>query len=376
MGHSICATQPYWAVHFTVEDNMTLKIDFYLLGLNNPTISAWFKGMYESFFDGLRQVGCQVTYSKLVPNMQADLLVVPLGGRQDQSSAQAMQAFGGPVALYVPPASEWFRVDYLRRWKNQVLFAYGTDFSSQSTTRYADLGIPYHCVPFASMPAIMKPLSLPKLYDIVFVGNPGSGKGRHEYVKLVIASQRHKVLLIGPGWERYGFAAQSIAWGDMLNILYNLSHVCINIHNDQQRIGPEVRLDANNRLFDLAMAGCFQISNAPEVVREYFNPSEVIAIDDPQEWAATIMHYLDHPEETEPFRIAARKRALAEHTWDQRATQFVGIVETHLSAWHSGVLTLDLRARRLRDTLIPPNGVAEVVSKVARRLRLPGTPGK
>ena len=112
-----------------LDNDVLFAIDFWRLGLDNPRINAWFRGMYESFFDGLRRVGCCVTYSPSTPNRQADMLVVPLGRSQEQTSARAMTEFGGPVALYVPPAASWFEAKYLRCWKDQVLFAYGTDFS-------------------------------------------------------------------------------------------------------------------------------------------------------------------------------------------------------------------------------------------------------
>jgi len=60
---------------------MALKIDFYKLGLEQPNINAWFGGMYRSFFSALRDCGCHVTYSEKSPNMDADLMVIPMGGR-------------------------------------------------------------------------------------------------------------------------------------------------------------------------------------------------------------------------------------------------------------------------------------------------------
>ena len=214
---------------------MPLTIDFFLLGLNHPAVNAWFRGMYESFFQALEALGCRVTYSDVHPNKDADVLVVPIGGGQDRSSAQAMQAFGGPVILYVDAATEWFRKGFLERWRDRILFAYGCDASEFSPRMYAQLGISYYHLPFASNPAVMRPLGLPKLYDVVFVGNAGSGTGRHSYAEsLMQAAHSRKVLFIGPGWERYGFPSQCIAWGELLNVVYNLAHICVNICNDEQ----------------------------------------------------------------------------------------------------------------------------------------------
>jgi spore maturation protein CgeB len=116
------------------------------------------------------------------------------------------------------------------------------------------------------------------------------------------------------------------------HIIYNLSSICLNISNDEQKSAASTpRMDANNRLFDLAMAGCFQISNAPQLVRHYFDASEVVAIDSPKEWVSAIRYYLDNPEATGSFKMAARKRALADHDWKNRAKNFIDEIEIQLS---------------------------------------------
>lgn len=336
---------------------MAYKIDFFLMGLQSPSVAACFQGVYNSFFRALEEIDCVVTYSTASPDKNADVLVVPLGGEQDQSSAKAMHEFGGPVILYVPPAKAWFRRGFLERWKDRILFAYSTDCSEYSPRAYKEIGIRYYHFPFASEPSVMRPLELPKLYDVVFVGNAGSGKGRYHYIDCLM--QRlgsRRLLLLGSGWERYGFPVQQVAWGDLLNVIYNLSHICINISNNEQNLGMDLRVDANNRLFDLALSGCFQLSNAPLVVRPYFDETQVLAFDDIDEWISSIEYYLDHPAETESFRDKARKRVLAEHTWQQRSKQFVNLIESHLSVWQSSSPTSSRWSEivRIRDTVLPP----------------------
>lgn len=349
---------------------MNLSINFYKLGLDHHDINAWFRGMYLSFFDSLEMLGCKVIYDELKPNNNADVLVVPLGGGQDRSSAQAMKSFKGPVIINIGSADYWFRKGFLERWKNQILFAYGTDGSENSKAKFLDLGIRYYNIPFGSNSDIMKPLDINKLYDVIFVGNAQSGKGRDKYIKLLMKEikNNYKIMFIGPGWEQYGFPSQSIAWGDVLNIFYNLSHICINLLNDEQKnIGK--RLDSNNRLFDLAMAGAFQISNAPQVIKSYFNEKEVIAIDKPEEWVSKIIYYLNHKEEMESFRLAARKRALIEHTWENRANLFVKAIENEFINWrkrNSSRLIIN-NILKIRDIYLPPYNINYGINKIKKR---------
>lgn len=350
---------------------MTLTIDFFILGFKHQYLNAWFGGMYHSFFKALEEEGCHVTYNSEQPNKDADVLMVQMGGSQDRNNAQAMQAFKGPVVLYVGSADDWFRRDFLNRWHDRILFAYGPDNSKFSIEAFSEKGIKYYHFPFASSPSVMRPLGIPKIFDVAFVGNAHSGIGRYQYFDTLFKKlSDRKILLVGPGWERYGFPRQTIAWGELLNAVYNLSHVCINISNDNQKEGLTRRLDANNRLFDLAMAGCFQISNAPQVVRQYFDEKQVVAVDPVDEWVDTILHYLDHPEETEPYRLAARQRALGEHTWKHRAEAFLSMIELHLPNWQNSQKPEPLwtNAVRLRDTMFPPYGIGEAYAKARRKI--------
>jgi len=302
---------------------MHLTIKLFKMGLHNPAVNTCFGGMYRSFFRSLTNAGHTVSLVSAMPDNSADLLIAPMGGSQDQDCAKAMSRFNGPVILYVPPASAWFRLDFLKRWHNRILFAYGTDSSGFSPAAYRKLGITYHHIPFASDPEIMRPLQLPRIYDVLFVGNAESGTGRDRYIdKLLTKTADKHVLLLGSGWERYGFPRQLLAWGELLNLLYNCAHICINLANNEQN-QEDKRLDANNRLFDLAMAGCFQVSNAPAVVQRYFDASQVVTAPSPEEWLDKIEYFLAHPEETAPYREAAHKKALLHHCWHHRAVEFL-----------------------------------------------------
>jgi hypothetical protein len=261
---------------------MVLSINFFNLNLRALAIYAKFGGMYESFFRALRDHGCNVVYSDDVPSTQADILVVPMGGGQEYNSLQAMRRFPGPVILYVPPAYAWFDQRLLRRLRGKVLFAYGTDVSSFSPRKYCEVGIKYHYLPFASDPEIMKPLNLPRQYDVVFVGSLGHAPRRSEFLEpLMEALGSRPILCVGSGWQKYGMPEQLVAWGPVLNVIYNLGKVCINIHASSQVQGPDKQIDLNNRVFDLSMAGCCQVCDNPEAVRRCFENDEIASAQEP-----------------------------------------------------------------------------------------------
>lgn len=351
-----------------------MRVCFYKLGLNHPDIRTWFQGMYYSFLKYLEKAGVESVIASSLPLPKADFLVVPIGGGQDGDSARAMESFSGPVILYTCAVDSWNRVGFLERWRDKIAFAYGADSSVQTRKLYEQLDINYLHLPFGSDPEIMHPIDLPKQLDVLFVGNANSGSGRNKYVKALLSKlSNYRIMLIGPGWEEFGYPRQSVAWGPLLNVLYNMSYVCINIINDEQKAGKNIRLDSNNRLFDIAMAGCLQISNAPVVVREYFTDSEVISSDDINVWVELIEYYLNHPEEAIPIKEAARAKAISEHSWKVRVECFCleiskAAEEIQLSDFNN--CSLLTRISRKRDTLLPPYSFKEFCNKALKRLRL------
>jgi spore maturation protein CgeB len=307
-----------------------MNLCFYNLNLKNPVINASFGGMYHSFWKALELRNHKVTFTDQPDQIAGDILVVPLGGYQEKKAAEAMLRTKIPVIVYVPPAYSWFYKSFLTRWKHRIIFAYGTDASDYTTEMYQTIDIPYYHIPFASDPAIFQSLETPKIYDIVFVGNYNSGEGRFRYIeKLIEAASEHqwKVLLIGNGWQKFGHPYQLVAHGELLNLIYNSSRICLNIHNDIQHKGSRFQMDANNRLFDLAMAGCFQIGNATDLVKIYFEEDEVVTTNDPENIVKKVEYYLRNDNLRSETGKKAQKKALASHTWDNRATFFSDCIE-------------------------------------------------
>jgi spore maturation protein CgeB len=336
-----------------------MKICFYNLNLNNPLINAAFGGMYESFWKAIEAKDNIVTFSDSPEFLNGDILIVPLGGLQEQKAAKAMARFKGPVVIYVPPAYSWFYKSFLKRWRKKILFAYGTDSSNLSFKKYNELHIPYYHLPFASDETIFKPLPIPKIYDIIFIGNANSGIGRYRYTNLLMKTAKNKnwkVLLIGSGWEKYGYPFQMIAHGELLNIIYNTGKICLNIHNDIQYLGQEYQMDANNRSFDLAMAGCFQICNANNLITNYFEKDEIVAIDDPNQWVGKIDYYLMNESEMINISQKAREKALSVHTWHNRADAFLSMIDENQPQYVkvNQQVNLYLQYRRLVDQYIFP----------------------
>ncbi len=306
-----------------------MQICFYFPSLKNDQNNAIFGSMYSSFFKQLEVKGINVKFTTDLADIEGDILVVSIGSGGEPLAAKAMHRFKGPVILSVYNAYICFYRSFLKRWKSRILFAYNPDFATLNFEKYNSVGIPYYHFPFGSDEHIFKPLDMPKKYDIAFLGNADSGFGREKYIEKLIEyaqSKKLMVFLAGVGWDKFGFPYRIVKHGSETNLIYNESKVCVNIHNDRQFAGIDKEMDANNRLFDLAMAGCCQISNGEQVVSKYFDKNEVVAADNPEKWIDLIDYYLKNETERIGLGLKARERAFKDHNWEKRATEFIAVI--------------------------------------------------
>jgi glycosyltransferase involved in cell wall biosynthesis len=295
------------------------------MGMSNRDVRLRFMGVYEAQFRGLQQAGAQVRFTEGNPDDDCDVIVTTA------DAADIVAAFEKTtrnMVLYVPPADQWFDIELLRRIKPRLLFAYGTWESQTFANKYAEMGIEYWQIPFGADAELMRPLGLPRMFDVCFIGGVQHRKGWQPYIEpLVKRIPRERLLLVGAGYERYGIGAQAVGYGPLVNVLYNLSRVCVNFHSTEQKRGGGLQWDLNNRVFDLAMAGCVQVCDNTVAGQQHFTPAEIVFADDPAEWAARIFELLARPEpELDDMRAAARKRAEADHTWRKRGETMLALL--------------------------------------------------
>lgn len=306
---------------------------FYFPALRDKHNNAIFGGMHNSFLMAIKSLGHTVSLCTELDEITGDILITNIGSGYEKTASQAMSLFKGPVILNTYNAYISFNRPFLKRWKKRILFAYNPDFSTLNYKLYNSVGIPYLHLPLASDPEIFKPIACEKIYDITFLGNGHSGFGREKYIKKLIDyanENKLSVFLAGSGWDKFGYPFRLVEHGVQTNLVYNQSRLCINIHNDRQFAGIDKEMDANNRLFDLAMSGCCQVTNGENMVEKYFSKDEVAAADNPDEWIHLIDFYLKNIHLAHQQGMNARKKAIAEHTWLNRASHFIDYTNIYL----------------------------------------------
>ncbi|MEF3698244.1 CgeB family protein [Desulfolutivibrio sp.] len=113
----------------------------------------------------------------------------------------------------------------------------------------------------------------------------------------------------GRRWRRL----PEMAYYDQLPDFYPRSEVNLNITSRQMKGA------VNQRVFDVPACGAFLLTDRQEQMDALFDPDRESAIyAHPDELPDLVRHYLGRPDERRRIALAARRRILAEHTYDRR----------------------------------------------------------
>ncbi|MGA2094338.1 MAG: glycosyltransferase, partial [Sedimentisphaerales bacterium] len=115
-------------------------------------------------------------------------------------------------------------------------------------------------------------------------------------------------------------------WG--LDMFATLAHsrITVNRHLDVAE-----NYANNMRLFEATGCGAMLVTDYKDNLNELFEiGSEVVAYRSPEEAAALITYYLQHPKEAQEIARKGQQRTLRDHTYTQRMKQTVEILNRHL----------------------------------------------
>ncbi|MEJ5330590.1 MAG: glycosyltransferase [Desulfobaccales bacterium] len=142
----------------------------------------------------------------------------------------------------------------------------------------------------------------------------------------------------GSDWDNAGPLAPLIQKGgarvteEEAARIFAASTINLNLHSSPFYPGINPEGDyLNPRTFDLAAAGAFQLVDWRSQLPEFFAPDEEVAVFRTlAEAREKIGYFLTHPEAREEMATKARKRCLAEHTYEKRLAQALELLERHL----------------------------------------------
>jgi spore maturation protein CgeB len=136
--------------------------------------------------------------------------------------------------------------------------------------------------------------------------------------------------------------------------VFNGTKVNLNLHSwNGPRLDPEGDF-VNPRTFELAACGAFQLVDRRMLLGELFTDDEVSTFASEHELPAAIGRWLREPEARAAVASAARRRVLAEHTYEHRIKDLLSTLGVHRPDRVGSLLRGDRQAGRLAlDTTTP-----------------------
>jgi spore maturation protein CgeB len=197
------------------------------------------------------------------------------------------------------------------------VFVAGSDVAEQLG---AALGRPVEVVPLAADPSIYRPLRSRDQYraNVVFAGSATARR-----VALLGGLLEFGLALWGPGWRRTplrDYCRGEVPGTEDYVRAYAGASVAVNIHHTAGGNGPEASV--NQRLFEVAAIGVPQVVDRRGDLARHFEPGrQVLMFEDAAELRAQVRVALEDPAAAAELGEAARREALARHTYMHRMRQ-------------------------------------------------------
>jgi hypothetical protein len=183
-------------------------------------------------------------------------------------------------------------------------------------------GIKLNHIPLGASSKVFSPLEINKTYDLSFVGQFGEkGHGyRHQDYYL------YPLMGLNLNGFYSGFGKYNPVQHEFLNQIYNQSKINLNFHYQSQKeqsTDMSTSIDFNGRVFEIALAGGFQLCDHPNV-NEYFG--DEIIYSSKEDWLDTFNYYLNNPDLRKELSLKAHQKALANHTWKSRMSDLIKLL--------------------------------------------------
>ena len=163
-------------------------------------------------------------------------------------------------------------------------------------------------LPVAADPDLHRPMKIPKIYDIAFVGNlnPQGYPNRVRYLEALS--------------KKYRVGAFSNLFGDEMVTVLNQGKLVFN---------KSFNGDLNLRVFEaLSMGACLLTDRVQNGLLDLFKDGKhLITYGDLPELEEKAAYYLSHDQERESIAQAGRAQVLAHHTYYTRAKEIMKFIE-------------------------------------------------
>src|SRR5262245_32106574 len=178
-------------------------------------------------------------------------------------------------------------------------------------------------------PELFRPLPVERTMDVFFYGY--GEKFRAEWIEKLVIEPSERLTNVDFALGGNDFRADTGRARYIGDVPYNafsgaISAARVNL-NITRRPHATVAASSSARLFELAMAGATIVPNPHEGIDRWFEPGrELLIVRDADEAVAAYEELLGDPGRADELGRAARERALAEHTYLERARRLLDLI--------------------------------------------------
>jgi hypothetical protein len=184
-----------------------------------------------------------------------------------------------------------------------------------------------HTLHYAADPDLYRPMNVAQDIDVFFYGH--TAEYRASWIRAMIAAPSTAL-------RDVRFAVRGRQLGDLgraerLDVPFNQLHALIARSRINLVITRDTHANARGsstlRPFELAMMGACMVSNPCRGIEQWFEPGkEILVVGSAEEAIERYRYLLAHDAERRALGQAARRRALAEHTYRHRAADLAALL--------------------------------------------------
>ena len=287
-------------------------------------------------FDQYKKIS---TLNTIIKNFQPDLILTMVGFHYPKKLLKFLNQIDIPTAV-------WLTEDPYYMNKTASIISY-FDFiftiESQVIEKYKQLGYQhvYH-LPLGTDPETFKSTSFNQRYesDMCLIGYPYYN--RVKYINFLLQHTTCKVQVIGSHWKRHLNDHTNLIiknnWINpyQVNKYFNGAKIVLNIHRPfdeehNQNNYPIIAQSINNRTFDIASSGSFQMIDHRLDLPHYFDEGkEIISFKNEQELLDKVDYYLKHEDERTTIAERSKEKAIHHHTFSNRIETMMEIINNHI----------------------------------------------
>lgn len=305
-------------------------------------ISSGYKGIYPYFEQAIEKaiIFSGHTIRKIKPVYEQgimekvilykpDLIITLVGFRIDEPLMECLKKSGLPLCIWM--TEDPFYMDKTIEIVRDYQYVFTIDLGALEFYRKMSPNKKIYHIPLGTDPSLYKPSDSPVQYsyDVCIVGYPYPE--RIELANNILNKTSFSMVLVGNLWKKHMRNQLNKRltiinrWvvPETVRSLFNRSKIILNPHRafDFEKNSNTLRIEnksINNRTFDIASCGGFQLISNQYDLSRHFHSNEIVSYMDHAGCVEMIDHYITNESERIQYSKNAYERVLNCHTFLHR----------------------------------------------------------